>query len=120
VALISAAPGLVTGSVGGSAASFNSDVFGLGNPLIKPGLLVIDSTAGTTITAAIQGSIDNVNWFAAPYGTAAAPQTPAVATFAITTTTLTVVHVLEFAFLFLRVAFTANTGMTINGVKFLY
>lgn len=120
MALVSAAPGLVTPIGGGNGASFNTDVFGLANPLIKPALLAIDSTAGTTITAAIQASLDNANWFAAPYATAAAPQTPAVATFAITTTTITIVHLLEFAYLFLRIAFTANTGMTINSVKLLY
>lgn len=120
MATFGAAPGIVTSIAGGNGASFNTDIFGLAVPLTKPGLLAIDSTAGTTITAAIQGSIDGTNFFAAPYGTAAAPQTPAVATFAITTTTITFVHLLEYAYLFLRIAFTANTGMTINSVKLLY
>lgn len=119
MALVSAAPGLITALAGGNGASFNSDVAGLAMALSRPGLLAIDSTAGTTITASIQGSLDNTNWFQAPYSTAAAPQTTAVATFAITTTAITVVHLLEFAYLFLRVVFTANTGMTINSVKVL-
>lgn len=120
MALFSAAPGVVTSIAGGNGASFTTDVLQLANPLLKPALLAIDSTAGTTITAAVQGGIDNVNFFAAPYSTAAAPQTTAVATFTITTTTITVVHLLEFAYLFLRIVFTANTGMTINSVKLLY
>lgn len=119
MATYGAAQGVVLSLAGGAAASFNSDVVQLPVPLLKPGLLAIDSTAGTTITASIQGSLDGITFFQAPYATAAAPQTPAVATFAITTTTLTVVHLLEFAYLFLRVVFTANTGMTINSIKVL-
>lgn len=120
MATVSAARGILTAIAGGNGASFNTDLFQLDSPLLKPALLAIDSTAGTTITASIQGSIDGVNFFQAPYATAAAPQTPSVATFAITTTTITPLHLLEFAWLFLRVAFTANTGMTINSVKLLY
>lgn len=119
MALVSAAPNQVLSIGGGSGAAFDSDVVGLSVPLIRPALAAIDSTAGTTITLAIQASLDNVNWFAAPYATAAAPQTPAVATVTITTTTITIVHLLEFAYLFLRFRFTANTGMTINSIKVL-
>lgn len=119
MATVSSPPGIVASLAGGNGASFNSDVAAFASPIGRPGLLAIDSTAGTTITANVQGSIDGVNWFNVPYATIAAPQTPVVAALTITTTTITLVHLLEFAYLFLRVAFTANTGMTINSVKVL-
>lgn len=119
MANVSAFPNGVTSLAGGNSASFSSDTLVMSTPLVRPGFLTIDSTAGTTITANIKGSLDGVTFFNVPYATVAAPATAAVAALTITTTTVTGVHLLEFAYLYLRVDFSANTGVTINSVKVL-
>lgn len=80
-----------------------------------PALLRIVTTIGATPTCTylIEGSADGTNFFAAPYATAAAPETPVVATFAITTATTTLVHLrANHAWRYLRVTMSANTNVT--------
>lgn len=83
--------------------------------VVGPALLRIVTTVGATPTCTylIEGSADNSNWFAAPYGTVAAPETPVVATFAITSATTTLVHLRpNHAWRYLRVTMSANTNTT--------
>jgi hypothetical protein len=99
-----------------SGASFDTNILDRG-PLSGPVALLIDSTAGTTITANIMGSIDGVNFFNVEYSLVATPSTKAVAAITITTTTkVTYLVSGGYGWRFLKVAFTANTGMTINQV----
>ncbi len=103
---------------GANGASFNSDVLDRG-PLAGPIGLLVDSTAGTTITLNIQGSNDplGVTWFNVEYSLVATPSTKAVAAITITTTVIS--HYLisgGYGYRYLRCAFSANTGMTINRV----
>ncbi len=115
MATIVAPPGLeVDAAIGQNGASFNSDVVDRG-PLSGPATVRIDSTAGTTITANIQGSADGTNWFNVEYSLVATPSTKVVAAITITTTVITTYLVSGgYGWRFLRVAFSANTGMTIN------
>lgn len=88
---------------------------GAAGPALGPALLRIVTTVGATPTCTylIEGSANGTDWFAAPYGTAAAPETPVVATFAITTATTTLVHVrANHAWRYLRITFSANTNVT--------
>lgn len=103
-----------------SGASFDSDTADRG-PLSGPCALLIDSTAGTTITANIQGSVDGVNFFNVEYSLVATPATKAVAAITITTTTK-VTYLISggYGWRFLKVAFSANTGMTINAVTAVF
>src|SRR5438128_12261290 len=99
-------------------SNFNTDVADRGGQS-GPGSLLIDTTAGTTVTANIQGSIDGVNWFNVEYSLVATPSTKAVAALTITTTTI-VTYLISggYGWRYLRVAFTANTGMTVNSVVY--
>lgn len=99
-----------------SGASFNTNVADRGG-LSGPAALLIDSTAGTTITANIQGSLDNVNFFNIAYALVATPTSQVVAAVTITTTTkVTYLLAGGYGYRYIFVAFTANTGMTINSV----
>lgn len=97
-----------------------TDAFDRG-ALCRPALLQIDATAGATptVTVAIQGSLDGVNWYAIPYALPATPGTTAVATFTITSTGITQYHLLAFGWQYLRLNLTANTNVTINDVALL-
>jgi hypothetical protein len=119
VATFPAAPG-VAASVGPFTGNVATDILDRGS-VNRPALLQIDATAGgtPTVTVAIQGSLDGVNWFAAPYATTAAPGTVAVATFALTSTAVTQYHLPAFGWRYLRLNLTANTNMTLNAVTLL-
>jgi len=100
-----------------SGASFDTDVLDRG-PLSGPVAMLIDSTAGTTITANIQGSVDGVNFFNVEYALVGTPSTKTVAAITITTTVKTTYLISGwYGYRFLKVAFSANTGMTINAVS---
>lgn len=82
-----------------------------------PGLLKIVSTIGATpsVTVAIEGSTDGVDWYPVPYATQAAPETPTVATFAITTATTNRYHIrTNHAWRFLRLSYTAALNVTLT------
>ncbi|MFD3654336.1 hypothetical protein [Streptomyces sp. NPDC058620] len=81
----------------------------------RPALLTITTTvaATPTCTYAIEGSADGASWFPAAYADPATPETPAVATFAITTAGTT--HKLirpGSPWRFLRLTYSANTAVT--------
>lgn len=103
-----------------NGASFDTTIADRG-PLVGPVALLIDSTSGTTITANIQGSIDGVNFFNVEYSLVATPTTKVVAAITITTTVKTTYLISGgYGWRFLKVAFTANTGMTINQVAAVF
>lgn len=80
-----------------------------------PAVLRIITTIGATPTCTylVEGSADGTNFFAVPYATAAAPETPVVSTFAITTATTTLMHIrANHAWRYLRVTMSANTNVT--------
>jgi len=88
---------------------------GLTLGMTGPALLRITTTVGATPTCTylIEGSADGVNWFAAPYALPATPETVAIATFAITTATTTLVILRpNHPWRFLRVTMSANTNVT--------
>lgn len=78
-------------------------------------LLTITTTVGggPTCTYAIEGSVDNSDWFAVAYADAATPETVTVATFVITTAT-TVRKILRpwHPWRFLRITYSLNTNVT--------
>lgn len=80
-----------------------------------PALVSITTAVGATPTCtyAIEGSADGANWVPVAIADPATPETPSVATFAITTATTT--HKLirpGHPWRFLRVTFSANTNVT--------
>lgn len=81
----------------------------------RPALLTITTTvaATPTCTYAIEGSADSSRWFPAAYADPATPDTPSVATFAITTAGT--VHKLlrpGQPWRYLRLTYSANTAVT--------
>ena len=80
-----------------------------------PALLTIVTTVGATptVTVAIEGSVDGSDWFSVAYATAAAPETVAVSTFAITSATTTrMILRPNHPWRFLRLTYSANTNVT--------
>ena len=103
---------LCTAQTGNGATTNVADRGAIGG---GPALLRIVTTVGATPTCTylLEGSADGTNFFALPYATAAAPETPAVATFAITAATTTLVHVrANHAWRYMRVTMSANTNVT--------
>lgn len=81
----------------------------------RPALLTIATTVGATPTCtyAIEGSADGTGWFAVAYADPATPETPAVATFNITTATTTrKILRADQPWRFLRLTYSANTNVT--------
>jgi len=78
-------------------------------------LLTITTTIGATPTCtyAIEGSVDNSDWFPVAYADAATPETVTVATF-VTTTATTVRKILRpfHPWRYLRITYSANTNVT--------
>src|SRR5262245_2153412 len=88
----------------------------------RAALLQITSTVGATptVTVNIQGSMDNVNFFNVAYATTAAPETAVVASFAITTATVTQMILRpEHPWRYLKVNYSANTNVTVTTDVFL-
>jgi hypothetical protein len=86
-------------------------------PSMGPVLVKIVSTVGATptVTVAVEGSADGTNYFNIAYATAAAPETPVVATFAITTATTTYVIVRpNVPVRYVRLTLSANTNVTLT------
>lgn len=83
----------------------------------RAGLLKLTTTIGATptVTVNILGSMDGVNFFNIPYATAAAPETVAVAAIVITTAA-TFFFILrpDHPWRFLKLAYSANTNVTIT------
>lgn len=82
-----------------------------------PMLVQITSTVGATptVTVALEGSGDGTTWFAVPYTDPATPDTSSVATFTITTATVTRKYARAgFPYRFFRLNFTANTNVTLT------
>lgn len=103
---------LCTAQTGNGASTNVADRGAVGG---GPALLRIVTTVGATPTCTylIEGSADGTNFFALPYATAAAPETVAVATFAITSATTTLMHIRpNHAWRYLRVTMSANTNVT--------
>lgn len=88
---------------------------------VRPGLLVLDVTAGSTptVTVNIQASADGVNWFNVPYATTAAPGTTVVTALTLTSTAVTTYHLPTFGWRYLQIVASANTNVTFNSVKVL-
>lgn len=83
----------------------------------RAALLKIVSTVGATptVTVAIEGSADGTDWFSVAYADPATPETPAVATFAITTATTTrKILRPNHPWRFLRLTYSANTNVTLT------
>ena len=83
---------------------------------LGPALLEIVSTIGATpsVTVNIQGSVDGVNFFNIPYCEVATPETPSVASFAITTATTTrKILRPNHPWRFIKFVLSANTNVTI-------
>jgi hypothetical protein len=119
VAVINGTANLCTAQTGTGATTNIADRGGVaasgGLATTGPAILRIVTTVGATPTCTylIEGSADGTNWFAAPYATVAAPETVAVATFAITSATTTNMHLRpNHAWRYLRVTLSANTNVT--------
>jgi hypothetical protein len=82
---------------------------------VGPALLKLTTTIGATPTCtyAIEGSIDNTNWYAIPYADQATPTTVSVETFVITTAA-TFYKIIQpnTPVRYLRVSYSANTNVT--------
>lgn len=80
-------------------------------------LLKITTTVGATptVTVAIEGSPDGVNWFNVPYADSATPTVIAVANLVITTATTSYKTIQpNVPVRFLRLTYSANTNVTIT------
>ena len=101
-------------------ANFNTDPADRGG-LQGPATVLIDTTAGSTptVTANLQASMDNVNWFNVEYALVGTPTTKVITAITITTTTITTYLITgSYGWRFFRVAFSANTNVTVNNVVF--
>lgn len=89
-----------------------------------PALLRIVTVAGTTCTYLIEGSPDNSTWFPLPtqdITTAGPPGALTSATFTITTSTTTWKLIpVDFPWTYVRITFSANTGITNTVDLFVY
>lgn len=116
---------LTTGTGGANTANLSNAQTGIGqstNVLDRggntgAGLLKIVSTIGATptVTVAIEGSPDGVNFYNVAYALAATPETVAVANIVITTAT-TAYYILRpnHPWRFLRLTLSANTNVTLT------
>lgn len=121
MATIVAPPGLEVDLGIGLVGNVNSDIADRGT-LSGPATLRLDTTAGATptVTVNLQGSSDGVNWFNVEYSLVATPSTKVVAAITVTTTVVTTYLVSGgYGWRFFRVAFSANTNVTVNHCAFL-
>ncbi len=88
----------------------------------RSGAVVITSAVGATptVTVNILGSVDGTNFYNIPYATQAAPETLAVAAIVITTA-VTTTYVLRNGqpWLFLKLAYSANTNVTLTAQAYV-
>ena len=88
-----------------------------------PALVVITTAIGATptVTMAIEGSADNVNWFPVPYADSATPTTFGVTTFVITTA-VTVMKLIpvDLPVRYLRITYSANTNVTTTADFYIF
>lgn len=86
------------------------------------GAIVITSTIGATptVTANIQGTVDGVNFYNIPYALTATPTTYVLTALTITTA-VTTTYLLQptVPFQSVRVAYTANTNVTLTTTAYL-
>lgn len=83
----------------------------------RDALLKITTTIGATptVTIAIEGSADGVNWFNIPYALPATPGTLAVANIVITTAQTSYYYLKGvFPWRYVRLTFSANTNVTVT------
>lgn len=82
-----------------------------------PAAVVITSAIGATptVTVALQGSVDGVNWYSVAYALVGTPETLAVANLTITTA-VTTVYLLraDHAWRYFRLLMSANTNVTLT------
>ena len=111
-------PNIVTLSSAQTGTGQSTNVADRGNSFggaVGPALLTIVTTVGAspTVTVAIEGSVDGSDWWSVAYATTAAPETVAVATFAITSATTTrMILRPNHPWRFLRLTYSANTNVT--------
>ena len=86
------------------------------------GAVVITSTIGATptVTVNIQGSVDGVAWFNVPYALVATPRTFVLTAITITTAVTTTYLLQELIpFRYLKLAYSANTNVTLTADAYL-
>lgn len=87
-----------------------------------PGAIVIASTVGATptVTVNILGSVDGTNFYNIPYALVATPETLTVAAITITTA-VTTTYLLRpnHAWAFVKLAYSANTNVTLTATAYL-
>ena len=111
-------PNIVTLSDAQTGNGQSTNVADRGTPYppgLGPALLTIVTTVGATptVTVAIEGSADGSDWFSVAYSTTAAPETVAVATFAITSAATTrMILRPNHPWRYLRLTYSANTNVT--------
>jgi hypothetical protein len=88
-----------------------------------PALLKLTTTIGATptVTIAIEGSADGVNFFNVPYADSATPTTVAVANLVVTTATTSYKTIQpSVPVRFIRLTYSANTNVTITADLFTF
>jgi len=90
--------------------------------LEHPGAVIITSTVGATptVTVNIQGSVDGTNFFNIPYALTSSPSSFVTTAITITTATTTT-YLLQGVqpWVFLRLAYSANTNVTLTATAYL-
>lgn len=111
-----------TGIVLSSAQTGNGDSTNILDRGGLPGVAVVQLTSAVgatpTVTVNIQGSMDGVFWYNVPYVTAAAP-TSAVVTALTITTAVTNVYKVTGVWRYLKLAYSANTNVTLTATVYL-
>lgn len=86
------------------------------------GAVIVTSVIGATptVTVNIQGSVDGTNFFNIPYALVATPETLSVAAITITTA-VTTTYLLRptHAWRYLKLAYSANTNVTLTATAYL-
>lgn len=89
----------------------------------REGVIVITSAVGATptVTVNIQGSVDGTNWVNIPYLAAGTWTGTFVATAIVITTAVTNFYVLQtgLAWRYVKLAYTANTNVTLTATAFV-
>jgi len=115
------APALLSDAQTGNGNSTDFASRGVGD-IIGGGAVIITSAVGATptVTVNIQGSVDGVAWFNVPYALVATPRTFVITAITITTA-VTTAYLLQpgQAWQVVRVAYTANTNVTLTTTAYL-
>jgi len=115
-------PGAINLATAQTGNGASTDILDRGARSAPIGLQITSTIGATpTVTVALEGSMDGTTWFAVPYTDPATPDVSSIATFPITTATVTRKYVRGgFPYRFFRCFMSANTNVTLTIDVYVY